>query len=69
MYRWVAPSEIQVTGGGRYHIQHSPDFLSDTQITHRVVDIAYNVNEGYFKAKGNNNPSADPWTVKSVNVI
>jgi signal peptidase len=63
----VEPSEIQV--GDIITFRPPLEFISGTLITHRVVDITYDVNEVYFKTKGDNNPSVDPWTIESGEVI
>ena len=63
----VEPSEIQV--GDIITFRPPLEFISGTLITHRVVDVTYDVNEVYFKTKGDNNPSVDPWTIESGDVI
>ncbi len=45
------------------------DYVRGTLITHRVIDIQYDSNEIYFKTKGDNNPSVDPWTVTSQDLV
>ena len=45
------------------YLQNSP------LITHRVVAIQYDSNEISFRTQGDNNPSVDPWTVKSSAVV
>ncbi|MBT4319335.1 signal peptidase I [Candidatus Bathyarchaeota archaeon] len=40
-----------------------------TLITHRVISIEYDSNEVNFKTQGDNNPSVDPWRVKSSDVV
>ncbi|MBD3172795.1 signal peptidase I [Candidatus Bathyarchaeota archaeon] len=45
------------------------DYVRGTLITHRVIDIQYDSNEIYYKTKGDNNPSVDPWTVTSKDLV
>jgi len=45
------------------------EYISGTLITHRIVEISYDSNEIQVKTKGDNNPSVDPWTVKSGDII
>jgi signal peptidase len=63
----VAASEIRV--GDIITFRPPLEFIQGTLITHRVVDITYDTNEVYFKTKGDNNPSVDPWTISSGDVI
>jgi len=63
----VEPSEIQV--GDVITFRPPLEFISGTLVTHRVVGITYDVNEVFFKTKGDNNPSVDPWTIESRDVI
>ena len=44
-------------------------FKEGAVITHRVIGIEYDSNEINFRTQGDNNPSVDPWTVKSGDII
>ncbi|MCW4049487.1 MAG: signal peptidase I [Candidatus Bathyarchaeota archaeon] len=57
----VAPADIEV--GDIITFKPPKDYISGTLITHRVVEIFYDSNQVYFKTKGDNNPSVDPWIV------
>ncbi len=63
----VAPIDIEV--GNIITFVPPRDSIKGTLITHRVVEISYDTNEVYFKTKGDNNPSVDPWTVTSEDVV
>jgi signal peptidase len=63
----VAPADIQV--GDVITFKPPATYIQGTLVTHRVVDISYDSNEVYFKTKGDNNPSVDPWKVDSAEVI
>jgi len=63
----IAPSDIKV--GDILTFVPPRDSIKGTLITHRVVEISYETNEVYFKTKGDNNPSVDPWTVTSQDVV
>ena len=63
----VAPTDIKV--GDIITFVPPRDSIKGTLITHRVVEISYETNEVYFKTKGDNNPSVDPWTVTSQDVL
>jgi len=63
----VSPSDIQV--GDIITFKPPREYLKGALITHRVVDVLYDSNEISFKTMGDNNPSIDPWTVKSEDII
>ena len=63
----IAPSDIKV--GDIITFKPPKDYIKGTLITHRVVDITYDTNEIYFKTKGDNNPTVDPWVVESGDVV
>lgn len=63
----IAPSDIEV--GDIITFVPPRDSIKGTLITHRVIEIRYDTNEIYFKTKGDNNPSMDPWTVTSQDVV
>ena len=63
----IAPSDIKV--GDIITFVPPRDSIKGTLITHRVVEISYETNEVYFKTKGDNNPSVDPWTITSQDVV
>ncbi len=63
----VAPADIQV--GDVITFKPPATYIQGTLVTHRVVEVNYDSNEVLFRTKGDNNPSIDPWTVKSFDVI
>jgi len=63
----VAPEEIQV--GDIITFRPPAGYLSGTLVTHRVVDVVYDANNVYFRTKGDNNPTVDPWRVSGGDVI
>jgi len=63
----VAPLDLEV--GDIITFRPPPRFISSTLVTHRIIEIIYETNEIYFKTKGDNNPSVDPWTVTTSDVI
>jgi len=63
----VSPSDIQV--GDIITFKPPREYLKGALITHRVVSVLYDSNEISFKTMGDNNPSIDPWTVKSEDII
>ena len=63
----IAPSDIEV--GDIITFKPPKDYIKGTLITHRVVEISYDTNEVYFKTKGDNNPTVDPWIVTSQDVV
>ena len=63
----VAPADIKV--GDVITFTPPATYIRGTLVTHRVVGVSYDSNEVYFKTQGDNNPSVDPWTVKSSDVV
>lgn len=63
----VAASEIKV--GDVITFKPPAAYIQDSIITHRVVGVQYDSNEISFRTQGDNNPSVDPWTVKSGDII
>ncbi|MBT3284922.1 signal peptidase I [Candidatus Bathyarchaeota archaeon] len=63
----VAASDIKI--GDVITFKPPTAYISGTLITHRVVKINYDSNEVNFRTQGDNNPSIDPWTIKSSDVI
>jgi signal peptidase len=45
------------------------EYVRGARVTHRIVSIEYTKDEIYFKTQGDNNPSVDPWTVASGDII
>ena len=63
----VAPADIQV--GDVITFKPPATYIQGSLVTHRVIGINYDSNEVFFKTQGDANPSVDPWTVKSSDVI
>jgi signal peptidase len=63
----VAPADIKV--GDVITFKPPANYLQGTLITHRVIDVTYDSNEVYYRTRGDNNPSDDPWTIKSSDII
>lgn len=63
----VSPSDIQV--GDIITFKPPSEYLKGALITHRVIKVIYDSNEISFKTMGDNNPSIDPWTVTSDDII
>jgi len=63
----VAPSEIKV--GDIVTFKPPANYMGGTLVTHRVVEVSYDANEVYFRTKGDNNPSIDPWLIKPSDII
>ncbi|MBN2334074.1 signal peptidase I [Candidatus Bathyarchaeota archaeon] len=63
----VAASDLQV--GDVITFRPPSDYISGVLITHRIAEKSYDLDETYFKTKGDNNPSVDPWTVKSGDIV
>jgi len=45
------------------------DYVRGARVTHRIVEISYGKDEIYFKTQGDANPSVDPWTITSGEII
>ena len=45
------------------------DYVRGARITHRIISIEYTKDDILFKTQGDNNPSVDPWTVASGDII
>lgn len=63
----VAPADIQV--GDVITFKPPATYIQGSLVTHRVIAVNYDSNEVFFKTQGDANPSVDPWTVKSTEVI
>ena len=63
----VAPTEIKV--GDIVTFKPPANYMGGTLVTHRVVEVSYDANEVYFRTKGDNNPSIDPWLIKPSDII
>lgn len=60
----VNPGTIRVGDIITFTAPESIEKLGATTITHRVVDVQETEDNWYYKTKGDNNPSEDPWTVR-----
>jgi signal peptidase I len=63
----VPPADIQV--GDVITFKPPATYIQGSLVTHRVIAVNFDSNEVYFKTQGDNNPSVDPWTVKSSDVV
>ena len=63
----VAPAEIKV--GDIVTFKPPANYMGGKLVTHRVVEVSYDANEVYFRTKGDNNPTVDPWLIKPSDVI
>ncbi len=63
----VAPADIKV--GDVITFRPPANYIKDTLVTHRVIEVSYDSNEVYYRTRGDNNPSDDPWTLKSSDII
>jgi signal peptidase I len=63
----VSPSDLVV--GDIITFIPPSDYIRGARVTHRIVSISYTEDEIYFKTQGDNNPSIDPWTITSDDII
>ncbi len=63
----IAPSDLNV--GDIITFTPPSDYLRGSTVTHRIIAISYTEDEIYFKTQGDNNPSVDPWTITSGEII
>ncbi len=64
-----ASNRIKVGDIIAFHVPSPYDKLNPSPIIHRVVEIHKENGLIYYKTKGDNNPSVDPWMVPSKYVI
>ena len=63
----VSPSDLIV--GDIITFTPPSDYLRGSTVTHRIISITYTEDEIYFKTQGDNNPSVDPWTITSSDIV
>ena len=63
----VPADELQV--GDIITFTPPSDYVRGARVTHRIAEISYTKDDIYFRTQGDANPSIDPWTITSGDII